>query len=334
MRTHGGTSATRIEEKSTTVAVKIKLARYGKIREPYYRVVVADSRTRRSGRAIETIGRYNPKADPSIIQIESERAQYWLGVGAQPTEAVVALLKVTGDWQSFKGLPGTEGTLKPQPERVDKRALYEAAIAAAGGSTEDSTGATTARKKAAPKKADADSPKAPKAAGTDGAAAKSDEDAKTAKSDDKADEKAQEPQALVDAPKADGDKADGDKADGEKADGDKADERAEEPQAFVDAPKADGDKADGDKADGDKADGDKADGDKADAAPFGEGSHAPIEGDAQPDGFPVKGNASSKLYHRPDTQFYDSTVAEVWFASTEAAEAAGFALPKSQQGEE
>jgi small subunit ribosomal protein S16 len=283
MRTHGGTSATRIEEKSTTVAVKIKLARYGKIREPYYRVVVADSRTRRSGRAIETIGRYNPKADPSIIQIESERAQYWLGVGAQPTEAVVALLKVTGDWQSFKGLPGTEGTLKPQPERVDKRALYEAAIAAAGGSTEDSTGATTARKKAAPKKTDADSPKAPKAAGTDGAAAKSDEDAKTAKSDDKADEKAEEPHSLVDAPKADGEKADGE---------------------------------------------------KADAAPFGEGSHAPIEGDAQPDGFPVKGNASSKLYHRPDTQFYDSTVAEVWFASAEAAEAAGFSLPKSQQGEE
>ena len=139
------------------MAVKIKLARYGKIREPFYRVVVADSRTRRSGRAIETIGRYNPKTEPSVIEIESERAQYWLGVGAQATDSVVALLKVTGDWQKFKGLPGTEGTLKAQPEKVDKKALYEAAIAAAGGRNEDSSGATTQKKKA-PKKAAEDTP--------------------------------------------------------------------------------------------------------------------------------------------------------------------------------
>jgi len=114
------------------VAVKIKLARFGKIREPFYRIVVADARTRRSGRAIENIGKYHPKAEPSVIEIDSERALYWLGVGAQPTESVEALLKVTGDWQKFKGLPGTEGTLKSQPVKADKKALYEAAIAAIG----------------------------------------------------------------------------------------------------------------------------------------------------------------------------------------------------------
>ncbi|ACQ80787.1 ribosomal protein S16 [Beutenbergia cavernae DSM 12333] len=94
------------------MAVKIRLKRLGKIRAPYYRVVVADSRTRRDGRVIEEIGKYHPTEDPSVIDIASERAQYWLGVGAQPTEQVLALLKVTGDWQKFKGLPGAEGTLR------------------------------------------------------------------------------------------------------------------------------------------------------------------------------------------------------------------------------
>ncbi len=104
------------------MAVKIKLQRLGKIREPYYRVVIADSRTRRSGRAIETIGKYHPKQEPSFIEINSERAQYWLGVGAQPTDPVQHLLEITGDWQKFKGLPGTEGTLRvaePKPEQAD-----------------------------------------------------------------------------------------------------------------------------------------------------------------------------------------------------------------------
>jgi small subunit ribosomal protein S16 len=100
------------------VAVKIKLKRMGKIRAPYYRVVIADSRTKRDGRAIEEIGKYHPTHDPSVIDIDSERAQYWLGVGAQPTEAVAALLKVTGDWQKFKGLPGAEGTLRVAEPRV------------------------------------------------------------------------------------------------------------------------------------------------------------------------------------------------------------------------
>ncbi|QNK79669.1 30S ribosomal protein S16 [Nakamurella sp. PAMC28650] len=134
------------------MAVKIKLARFGKIREPFYRVVVADARTRRSGRAIEAIGKYHPKLEPSLIEIDSERAQYWLGVGAQPTESVLSLLKVTGDWQKFKGLPGAEGTLKPQPEKVDKRARYEAALAAIG--SDDGPSATTAKKKAAAPAAD------------------------------------------------------------------------------------------------------------------------------------------------------------------------------------
>ena len=128
------------------MAVKIKLMRLGKIRQPYYRIVVADARTRRSGRAIETIGKYHPKNEPSLIEVDSERAQYWLGVGAQPTEPVQHLLEITGDWQKFKGLPGAEGTLKPQPEKVDKLARFQAALAAAG--EEPTTEATTPRKKA------------------------------------------------------------------------------------------------------------------------------------------------------------------------------------------
>ena len=128
------------------MAVKIKLMRLGKIRQPYYRVVVADARTRRSGRAIETIGKYHPKLEPSLIEIDSERAQYWLGVGAQPTEPVQHLLEVTGDWQKFKGLPGAEGTLKPQPTKPDKLERFTAALAAAG--EEPTAEATPPRKRA------------------------------------------------------------------------------------------------------------------------------------------------------------------------------------------
>ena len=127
------------------MAVKIKLARLGKIREPFYRVVVADARTRRSGRAIESIGKYHPKSDPSVIEINSDRVQYWLSVGAQPTESVLSLLKVTGDWQKFKGLPGAEGTLQGQKAKPDKKALYESALSAAGGA--DGPSATTPRRR-------------------------------------------------------------------------------------------------------------------------------------------------------------------------------------------
>lgn len=108
------------------MAVKIRLKRLGKIRAPYYRVVVMDSRTKRDGRALEEIGKYHPTEEPSLIEIKSERAQYWLGVGAQPTEQVAALLKVTGDWQKFKGLPGAEGTLKTKGEKADSAAAIEA----------------------------------------------------------------------------------------------------------------------------------------------------------------------------------------------------------------
>jgi small subunit ribosomal protein S16 len=110
------------------VAVKIKLKRLGKIHAPQYRIVVADSRTARNGRAIEEIGVYQPMDNPSIIRVDSERVQYWLGVGAQPTEAVAAILKVTGDWQKFKGLPGAEGTLQVAEPKQSKVIAFEAAV--------------------------------------------------------------------------------------------------------------------------------------------------------------------------------------------------------------
>ena len=106
------------------MAVKIRLKRMGKIRTPYYRVVVVDSRKKRDGKVIEQIGKYHPKEEPSFIEVTSDRAQYWLGVGAQPSEAVEALLKITGDWQRFKGLPGTEGTLKVKEPKRDKAEIF------------------------------------------------------------------------------------------------------------------------------------------------------------------------------------------------------------------
>ena len=109
------------------MAVKIRLKRLGKIRAPYYRIVVADSRTKRDGRAIEEIGKYHPTEEPSVIEVNRERAQYWLGVGAQPTEQVLALLKITGDWQTFKGLPGAEGTLRFADPKPDRNAIFDAA---------------------------------------------------------------------------------------------------------------------------------------------------------------------------------------------------------------
>ena len=135
------------------MAVRIKLTRLGKIRNPQYRVVVADARTRRDGRAIESIGKYHPKEEPSFIAVDSERAQYWLGVGAQPTESVQRILEITGDWQKFKGLPGAEGTLKVKEPKPNKADLFAAALAAAGDAP--STEATTPKKKAAPKADDA-----------------------------------------------------------------------------------------------------------------------------------------------------------------------------------
>jgi small subunit ribosomal protein S16 len=148
------------------VAVKIKLKRMGKIRVPQYRIVVADSRTKRDGRAIEELGIYQPMEDPSLIRIDSERVQYWLGVGAQPTEPVQAILKVTGDWQRFKGLPGAEGTLRTAEPRADKKTVFEAAVkdASAEPKSEATTPRTRAKKTAAKTAAAADAPAAAAAA--------------------------------------------------------------------------------------------------------------------------------------------------------------------------
>jgi len=132
------------------VATKIRLKRLGKIRAPYYRVVVADSRAKRDGRVIEEIGKYHPTEEPSLVDISSERAQYWLGVGAQPSEQVLALLKLTGDWQKFKGLPGAEGTLKVKVEKVDPQAAIDAAHADAEKRKADASAAKAEAEAAQP----------------------------------------------------------------------------------------------------------------------------------------------------------------------------------------
>ena len=131
------------------MSVKIRLMRTGKIRTPYFRIVVSDSRKARNGLSIEEIGRYSPSSEPSLIEVNSDRAQYWLGVGAQPTEAVEAILKITGDWQKSKGLPGAEGTLKKIAPKSPKQVAYEAAVKEAQNAPAD--GATTLKKKAAEK---------------------------------------------------------------------------------------------------------------------------------------------------------------------------------------
>ena len=140
------------------MAVKIRLKRLGKIRSPHYRIVVMDARAKRDGRAIEEIGLYHPKNDPSVIEVKSERAQYWLGVGAQPTEAVVALFKRTGDWQKFTGQEAPSG-VTPQPAKKDKVALFNAALAEA-----DDEPATAAISVSRKKAAEAEEPAADEAA--------------------------------------------------------------------------------------------------------------------------------------------------------------------------
>jgi len=135
------------------VAVKIRLKRMGKIRNAQYRIVVMDSRNKRDGRAIEEIGIYQPKTNPSIIRVNGERAQYWLGVGAQPTETVVKILKLSGDWQAFAGTDEPSG-IAPQPEKADKLAAFNKALAEADD--EPGSGAITSRKKKAEDEAPAD----------------------------------------------------------------------------------------------------------------------------------------------------------------------------------
>jgi small subunit ribosomal protein S16 len=150
------------------VAVKIRLKRMGKIRQPYYRVVVVDSRKKRDGRVIEEIGKYHPKEEPSFIEVVSDRAQYWLGVGAQPSEAVEAILKVTGDWQKFKGLPGTEGTLRTKEPKRDKQEIFNEALKDAAS---EPRGEAVTKKAAAKKAAAAPAEAAPEAPAAEAPAA-------------------------------------------------------------------------------------------------------------------------------------------------------------------
>lgn len=168
------------EGDTTNVAVKIRLKRIGKKRAPHYRIVVMDARAKRDGRAIEEIGKYNPKAEPSFIHVESDRAQYWLGVGAQPTEAVAAIFKASGDWQKFKGLDAPPPLRVKEPKR-DKQEIFNEALAEAHGTLK--TEAVTT-KKAAAKKAE---PKADKA------------EAKADKKDDAVEAKAEEAAPAADA---------------------------------------------------------------------------------------------------------------------------------------
>ena len=145
------------------MATKIRLKRLGKIRSPHYRIVVMDSRTKRDGQAIEEIGLYHPKNDPSVIQVNSERAQYWLSVGAQPTEAVIAIMKRTGDWQKHTG-DTTPSGVDPQPPRRDREAEFAKALA------EDGSATAPAISKAQKKKSDDDA----KAAKSEAAASEKD----------------------------------------------------------------------------------------------------------------------------------------------------------------
>ncbi|MEU5631357.1 30S ribosomal protein S16 [Streptomyces rishiriensis] len=130
------------------MAVKIKLKRLGKIRSPHYRIVIADSRTRRDGRAIEEIGKYQPTYHPSVIEVDADRVAYWLGVGAQPTEPVLAILKKTGDWQKFKGEPAPAPLLVAEPKKA--RPSFEAL-----GSDDSAKGEAITQKKKAEKKDEA-----------------------------------------------------------------------------------------------------------------------------------------------------------------------------------
>jgi small subunit ribosomal protein S16 len=186
------------------VAVKIKLKRMGKIHAPYYRIVVADARTKRDGRAIEEIGKYHPKSEPSYIEVASERAQYWLSVGAQPTEPVRRILEITGDWQKFRGEPGAEGTLRTAAPKTGKSERFAEALSQnAGAGTETApkgraraakTGAKTESKAEAKTESKADAKAGPKAD------AKKKPAAKAAKADKPAEPAAAAPEPAAAAP--------------------------------------------------------------------------------------------------------------------------------------
>ncbi|MGH3385875.1 MAG: 30S ribosomal protein S16 [Nocardioidaceae bacterium] len=321
------------------MAVKIRLKRMGKIRAPFYRIVVADSRTKRDGRVIEEIGTYNPKADPSVIHVNSERAQYWLGVGAQPSEPVAAILKLTGDWQQYKGEPAPPPLLVAEPKK-DKTEIFNEALKEA--QSEPKSEAVTKRraKKAEAPKADESRAAEPKAVEPKAAEPKADE--------------ADQPRGVADKAVAEGphgpDSAaaleDGSAPAGFEIKGN-ADSmkfhapsspwydrtvaevwfrtaEAAEKAGFVNAETTE--KA-GDAAEpkADEADQPRGVADKAVAeGPHGPDSAAALEDGSAPAGFEIKGNADSMKFHAPSSPWYDRTVAEVWFRTAEAAEKAGF----------
>ena len=229
------------------MAVKIKLKRLGKIRAPYYRIVVADARTKRDGRAIEEIGKYHPKAEPSFIEVNSERAQHWLSVGAQPTDPVRKILEVTGDWQKFKGLPGAEGTLRTAEAKADKKVAFAAAVAESlqeSGAKTKAKGKSTDAKTADAKAGDAKTADAK-------APAKADRPARTRKSDGAA--KADAPAAAAEAPATEAPAAETPATEAPAASADETTTAAEAPAAeapAAEAPAAEAPAADAPAADG------------------------------------------------------------------------------------
>jgi small subunit ribosomal protein S16 len=246
-------------EKTTAVAVKIKLKRLGKIREPYYRIVVADARTKRDGRAIEEIGKYHPKAEPSLIEVNSERVQHWLSVGAQPTDPVRVLLKITGDWQKFTGEPGSEGTLRTAEPRADKKERFEAAAkeSQAGKAAKEGAKESKAASKASkPARSTAAKDTAAKDSAAKDSAAKDsaakDSAAKDSAAKDKApaaeaadaDAGAAASEAPAEASSADAKAADAKAADAKAADAKPADAKPADAKA-ADAKPADGDSGSG-----------------------------------------------------------------------------------------
>jgi small subunit ribosomal protein S16 len=258
------------------VAVKIKLKRMGKIHAPFYRIIVADARTKRDGRAIEEIGKYHPKNEPSFIEVDSERAQHWLSVGAQPTDPVRKILEITGDWQKFKGLPGAEGTLRTAAPKPDKKDAYAAAVSEAVGTGD--TGKGKGRKPGA--KADGDQADADGAKAGSGRSAGRSGGRQAAAKGGKADApKADAPKAdapKADAPKADAPKADAPTADTAAADSAPADAVEDEKPAKASTAKASAEKASTAKASTEKASTDEASTEKvavsAEAEPVAEQS--------------------------------------------------------------
>jgi small subunit ribosomal protein S16 len=178
-------------EKTAPVAVKIKLKRLGKIHAPYYRIVVADARTKRDGRAIEEIGKYHPKAEPSYIEVVSERAQYWLSVGAQPTEPVRRLLEITGDWQKFRGQPGTEGTLRTAAAKTAKSERFAEAVSQGKGASAEAKGSAEPQKGKARRSGSGQEPEGKTGAKAEGKTGAKAEGKTDAKAEGKADAKAE-----------------------------------------------------------------------------------------------------------------------------------------------